>query len=123
MKDHVADMLQRLEQLNQVEEQLEDSRKWTDGGSSDGATIESLRAEIPPSLLLHHDRIRARGRRSVAEVRNRVCSGCPMGRPIGTVAAIKHQSNLLKCENCGRFIFLAGDGLAAPPAPEPAKKP
>jgi len=121
MKDYVADMRQRLEQLNQVEEQLEDSRKWRDDCPSEGAVIESLRAEISPSVLAHHDRLRARGRKSVAEVRNGVCSGCHVGLSIGTVAAVKHQSSLLKCENCGRFIFLAGDGLAAAPAPEPAK--
>jgi predicted nucleic acid-binding Zn-ribbon protein len=119
MKDYVADMRERLEQLNQVEEQLEDSRTWTNEGPGDGAILESLRAAISPSVLVHHDRLRARGRKSVAEVRNGVCSGCHMGLPLGTVAAVKHQSTLLKCENCGRFIFLAGDGLAA----EPAKRP
>jgi predicted nucleic acid-binding Zn-ribbon protein len=121
MKDYVADMRQRLERLNQLEEQLVDSRKWRDDCPSDEAVIESLRAEISPSMLVHHDRLRARGRKSIAEVRNGVCSGCHMGLPIGTVAAVKHQSTLLKCENCGRFIFLAGDGIAA--APQPAQKP
>lgn len=130
MNDYVADMRQRLVQLNRLEEQVQNCRKWNDGSPSDEAIIESLRANISLSVLLHHDRLRARGRQSVAEVKHGVCSGCHMGLPVGTVAALKHQNELLKCNHCGRYIFLAEEEIpvdaASKPqpsaAPHPAKK-
>lgn len=118
MNDYVADIRQRLVQLNRLEEQVQDCRKWNDGSPSDEAIIESLRGNIAVSVLLHHDRLRARGRRSIAEVRHGVCSGCHMGLPVGTVAALKHQNQLLKCDYCGRYIFLAEEEI---PVDAPAK--
>jgi predicted nucleic acid-binding Zn-ribbon protein len=53
--------------------------------------------------------LRSRGRKSIAEARNGVCSACHTSLPVGTVAALKHQVELLKCTNCGRYIFLAAD--------------
>ncbi len=123
MNDYVADMWQRLVELNRLEDQFEASQTRPNDSLEDEALILSLRANISLSALVHHDRLRARGRTSVAEVRHGVCAGCHMGLPMGTAAAVKHPSTLLKCENCGRFIFLAEDELVAAPAPEPAKKP
>ncbi len=122
MNDYVADIRQRLVQLNRLEDQLEASRRRRNGCLDDEALIESLRANISPSLLVHHDRLRSRGRQSVAEVRQGVCSGCHMGLPIGTVSAVKRQSTLLRCENCSRFIFLAEEEFVAAPQPAPPKE-
>lgn len=114
VSEHVADLFQLLERLNRLEEQGETSRK---SGNSPLDT-EALRASISPSVLLQHDRLRSRGRRSIAEVRHGVCSGCHMGLPIGTAAALKHQTALLKCDNCGRYIFPAEDEPAPAPLPD-----
>jgi hypothetical protein len=122
MNDFIADMQPRLEQLNRLEEQSEESRKRGNGSPGDKALIESLRANISPTVLVHHDRLRSRGRRSVAVVKHGVCSGCHMGLPIGTAAAIRHQTELLECNNCGRYIFLAEDELAPASPPGPATK-
>ena len=67
--------------------------------------MESLRAKIPLGVLTHHDRLRSRGRQSVAEVRHGVCSGCHMSLPTGLQAEIQRESTLLECKTCGRFIF------------------
>lgn len=123
MNDYVADTRQQLAQLNRLEDQLKASRIPGKGSLDDEALIASLRANIPLGVLVHHDRLRTRGRKSVAEVRHGVCSGCHIGLPIGTVNALKHQSELVKCNTCGRYIFIAEDELAPPVSPEPAKEP
>jgi len=70
------------------------------------ALIESLRSNLPVSASLAHDRFRAVGKRSVAEVRHGVCTGCHMALPVGMVAALRRSEGLCRCENCGRFIYL-----------------
>jgi predicted nucleic acid-binding Zn-ribbon protein len=128
MNDYVADMRQRLVQLNRLEDQTGESQRRRDQSLDDEVLIESLRANISASVLLHHYRLRARGRRSVAEIRHGVCSGCHMALPIGTQAEVKRQTALLKCENCGRFIFLAQEEMdvsevpAAPKERQPSRR-
>jgi predicted nucleic acid-binding Zn-ribbon protein len=128
MNDYVADMRRRLVQLNRLEDQMGASKRRREQSLDDEVLIESLRANLSPNVLLHHDRLRTRGRRSVAEIRHGVCSGCHMALPIGTQAKVKLQTALLKCENCGRFIFLAQDELdvtevpAAPKERQPSRR-
>src|SRR5580765_5291528 len=38
----------------------------------------ALRADIPPALLDHYDRFRARGKKGIALLVNQVCTGCHM---------------------------------------------
>jgi hypothetical protein len=38
--------------------------------------VEKLRAEVPPPILAHYDRLTARGKKGVALARNGVCSEC-----------------------------------------------
>ncbi len=109
MNDDVADTHRRLAQLNRVQDELESCHRWGDKCASDDAIIESLRANICPTVLVHHDRLRSHGRKSIAEVRNGVCSACHMSLPVGTVAGLKHQMKILRCTNCGCYIFLAAD--------------
>jgi predicted nucleic acid-binding Zn-ribbon protein len=122
MNDYVADMRQRLVQLNRLEDQMGESQKRRDQSLDDVVLIESLCANISPSVLVHHYRLRMRGRRSVAEIRHGVCSGCHMALPTGTQAEVKLQTALLKCENCGRFIFLAPEELDVTEVPAAAKE-
>ena len=128
MNDNVADMRQRLVQLNRLEDQIGESQRRRDQSLDDELLIESLRANISANVLLQHYRLRARGRRSVAEIRHGVCSGCHMALPLGTQAEAKRQTALLKCENCGRFIFLAQEELdvtevpAAPKERQPSRR-
>lgn len=103
----IADLRQRLEQLNQLEDDGALAKRTGRSALNSEALMESLRANMPVGVLAHHDRLRARGRRSVAEVRHGVCSGCHMSLPTGLQAAVQRESTLLKCETCGRFIFPA----------------
>ncbi len=101
----IADLRQRLEQLNQLENDRALATKKGRSALNSNALMESLRAKIPLGVLTHHDRQRSRGRQSVAEVRHGVCSGCHMSLPTGLQAEIQRESTLLECKTCGRFIF------------------
>ena len=112
----IADLHQRLEQLNQLEDDRTLAKKTGRSALNSEALLESLRANLPLGVLSHHDRLRSRGRRSIAEVRHGVCSGCHMSLPTGLQADVQRESSLLKCETCGRFIFAAAS-LVEPPLP------
>lgn len=113
--------LQKLEQLNRLEDESAATRRSGRPALDREALIESLRGNIPPNVLLQHDRLRARGRRSVAEARNGVCSGCHMNLPSGAMLEVKRKSSLVKCDYCCRFLFLAEEEEVWP-ATSPAKK-
>ena len=70
------------------------------------ASIEELRGKIPPQILGHYDRLMARGKKGIVPVRNRVCSACHMGVPLGTIATIMHGTDIQLCDSCGRYLYL-----------------
>ncbi|MFQ3669991.1 MAG: C4-type zinc ribbon domain-containing protein [Verrucomicrobiia bacterium] len=78
--------------------------------------INAARALIPLPILGHHDRMRARGRKSVAAVRHGVCTACHIALSGGAWNQLKKSTDLALCENCGSYIYYAED--PAPP-PEP----
>jgi hypothetical protein len=82
--------------------------------------IEPLRASLPVSVLGHHDRMLARGRASIAAVRDGVCSACHLRLPGAHLASLKHSQDIELCDNCGAFIYLAAPAPAPQPAPAPA---
>ena len=90
------------------------------------AAILDLRGKIPPQILGHYDRLRARGKKGIAAVRNQVCTGCHIRVPVGTIATILHGTDIQLCDNCGRYLYLPGGGNQAgeqPAAAKPAKTP
>src|SRR6266567_5301003 len=76
----------------------------------DETQVKDLRDRIPLPILSHYDRLRARGKRGIAVVRNQVCTGCHMLLPVGVVATLMHDDVQL-CDTCGRYLYL----------PEPAE--
>ena len=85
----------------------------------------SLRAGIPPGLLTNYDRARARGRKGIAILRDRVCTNCRMQSPLAV--AIGLASGAVEvCGNCGLFLCLdpvQPIGLRPEPTQTPAPKP
>lgn len=80
------------------------------------AALEKLRSQVPPQILGHYDRLRARGKKGLALVRNnKVCAECNMQVPIGTVITIIKGADIQLCGNCGRYLFV--EATAAEPAP------
>lgn len=69
--------------------------------------IDSLRARIPTSILAHHDRMRLRGKISVASVRRNICGACNLAIPVGHMPGLRLADDLNVCDHCGTFIFLA----------------
>ena len=94
-------------------------------GESSAKDIESgaagLRARIPPPILAHYDRLRARGKKGVAIVANQVCTGCHMQIPIGVITTLMRAGDVQLCDSCGRYLYLPDPSRN--PAPElPAAK-
>jgi predicted nucleic acid-binding Zn-ribbon protein len=91
--------------------------------------MAELRAQIPPPILAHYDRLVARGKKGIAVVRNQVCSGCHMKLPIGTINTLMQGNDIRLCD-CGRYLYLPApaetqflDNVAASkPAPKPRKR-
>src|SRR5438445_5347090 len=88
----------------------------------DASQAEALRAAIPPAMLQHYERLRARGKKAIAVVRNRVCTNCRMQVPIAVVAALMRGTVAQVCGNCGRYLCLPeaeeAQAVGAPVVPE-----
>jgi C4-type zinc ribbon domain len=72
----------------------------------DAAQAAELRATIPPAIIGHYERLRVRGKKGVALVRNQVCTGCHMHVPIGQITVLMRGDDIQLCESCGRYLYL-----------------
>jgi predicted nucleic acid-binding Zn-ribbon protein len=70
------------------------------------AQAAELRGNIPLPILGHYDRLRVRGKKGVAVVRNQVCTGCHMHVPIGQITVLMRGEDVQLCESCGRYLYL-----------------
>jgi hypothetical protein len=94
--------------------------------SGTNSAADRLRERISPDFLSVYERYRIRGRRAVAVVRNGVCGECHLRIPMGTLVDLMHGDEVMRCGNCGRFLFLPEDApivAATTPAPKPAPIP
>jgi predicted nucleic acid-binding Zn-ribbon protein len=73
---------------------------------SDAAQIAELRGSLPQHVLGHFDRLRLRGKKGIALVRNHVCTACHMRVPVGLIANLMSGTELQICGNCGRYLCL-----------------
>jgi predicted nucleic acid-binding Zn-ribbon protein len=76
--------------------------------------VTSLRGQIPPPILGHYDRLRAREKKGVALVRNQVCTGCHMRQPLGKITILMRGEDIQLCDSCGRYLFLEEQAGSAP---------
>jgi predicted nucleic acid-binding Zn-ribbon protein len=99
-------------------------------GKKAEAQAAELRSNIPQPIMGHYDRLRVRGKKGVAVVRNQVCTGCHMHVPIGQINVLMRGEDIQLCESCGRYLylpdaaeteFLARIEAAKPAAKAPAK--
>jgi predicted nucleic acid-binding Zn-ribbon protein len=94
------------------------------------AECVELRGKLPKPILDHYDRLRARGKKGVAVVRNQVCTGCHMRVPIGQITVLMRGEDIQLCETCGRYLYLPDPAEteflnqveAAKPAAKPRKR-
>jgi predicted nucleic acid-binding Zn-ribbon protein len=68
--------------------------------------IQQLRQKIPAPILAHYNRLRVRGKKGVALVRNGVCAGCHMRLPSGPYATLVRGEDIMICDTCGRYQHL-----------------
>ena len=68
--------------------------------------IQELRTQVPTQILAHYDRLRIRGKKGVALVRNKSCTGCHMQQPIGIITVLMRNEDIQLCDSCGRYLFL-----------------
>ncbi len=80
-------------------------------------------ANIPQPILGHYDRLRVRGKKGLAVVRNQVCTGCHMRVPIGQITVLMRGEDVQLCESCGRYLCLPDPAEAAALAALEAAKP
>jgi predicted nucleic acid-binding Zn-ribbon protein len=100
-------------------------------GRNAAAQAAELREKIPQPVLSHYDRLRVRGKKGVAVVRNQVCTGCHMHVPIGQITVLMRGEDVQLCESCGRYLYLPDAAEAeflahieaAKPVAKPAAKP
>lgn len=84
------------------------------------AAAAELRAKLPAPILAHYDRLRARGKKGLAAVRNQVCTSCHMQLNLAVVMTLKQAQDVQLCQNCGRYLYLPEEPIAVaatPPAP------
>ena len=87
------------------------------------AQTAEFRGLIPPPILVHYDRLRVRGKKGVALVRNQVCAGCHMHVPIGQITVLMRGEDIQLCESCGRYLYLPNPAEAEAAASVEAAKP
>lgn len=98
--------------------------------AAEEAEVSTLRTQIPQTILGHYDRLRVRGKKGIAVVRNQVCTGCHMRLPIGTINTLMQGTDIQLCDTCGRYLYLPTPAetnfveavVAAKPAPKPRKR-
>jgi hypothetical protein len=70
------------------------------------AQAVELRISIPAPIIGHYERLRVRGKKGIAVVRNQVCTGCHMHVPIGQITMLMRGEDVQLCETCGRYLYL-----------------
>jgi predicted nucleic acid-binding Zn-ribbon protein len=96
-------------------------------GPDDETQITGLRARIPHPILGHYDRLRVRGKKALAAVRNQACTGCHMRQPLGKITVLMRDEDIQLCDSCGRYLYLPEESPSEPveqkPEAKPARKP
>ncbi len=121
MKTYTHDIVRRLLELQSLEERLAEFQRSHEKGADVQALIESLRSNLPVTVLINHDRMRKKDKASVAAVRHGVCTGCHLALAVGNVAALR-RGDLRQCGNCGRFLYLVEDEHEQETSPAPGTK-
>jgi uncharacterized protein len=112
--NQAANILQRLRKLAQFDTELRKLSRDTQRYQEMLDKIESQRAPLPTSILVHYDRPTARGKLAIAPVRRGVCGACHLSIPSGRLAELRCQPGELNvCDHYGAFIYLTEDESAA----------
>ena len=64
------------------------------------------RAQVPPPVFAHFERLLARGKNGVATVLDGVCTECHLRISRGKLASLVADQDICLCDNCGRYLYL-----------------
>jgi len=131
-------VLRALIDLNRLEDELRSLGPRSSRKDALAARIADERTKVPPFILAHHDRVRARGKTSTVPVKDWICRSCFISVPSGLRTKLASRDDICVCENCGAYIYWpteqeqadweaeqarkreAALKASAPPAPAPA---
>lgn len=108
MKSFVHNIVHSLLELQTLEDRFQLFRRNNKRVTEVQAQIDSLRADLPAQILAVHDRFQAQGKRSIAEVRHDVCTGCRLQLASGNASALR-RGDLRRCGNCGRYLYVVDE--------------
>lgn len=102
-------VIDALRKLNEFEDQIKDCKESEKEALR--KEINAQRAKIPKPIQGHHDRIRVKGRSSVAAVRTSnstakwICGSCHIEIPRGMHGRLQVVTDITLCENCGAYLY------------------
>ena len=123
MNARIQETTKHLMQLHALEERLSFFVEQDSDTAEVEDLIRALRSQIPTPHLARHDRLRTQGKRSVAECRQGVYSGCHMKVAIGLVPTLLSRDSVQTCEHCGRFLYVSENQPIPAVAPAATSKP
>lgn len=68
---------------------------------------QRLRRELPPQILSAYDRLKAEVKDVVVGVFEAKCGGCHASLAKAALTRLREETDVNRCECCGRFIYLA----------------
>ncbi|MFZ3071523.1 MAG: C4-type zinc ribbon domain-containing protein [Anaerolineaceae bacterium] len=68
------------------------------------ALVSTLPAEI---IQQYQSLLKSKGGRALVEIVDECCEGCGVSIPPGDIQAARSSSKLIRCKNCGRFLYKA----------------
>jgi len=75
----------------------------------ENSTTRKWRKLDPKPIQGHFDRLRARGNKGVAVIRNGTCTACYIKVALGVMLTLRNESDIQLCGNCGRYLSLPDD--------------
>src|SRR3989442_6003213 len=91
------------------------ARVWPKGSQTAFAEqAKVLRREIPQHIVAVYDQIKAKHKDAVVGVFADKCGGCHAPLCKAALARLSAETEVSRCEHCGRFIYLTGGHNFAP---------
>lgn len=88
---------------------------WPTGSQTAFAEqAKALRHEIPLHIVTAYDRLKAENKEAVVGVFEEKCGGCQTPLSQTALKRLSEETDVSRCEHCGRFIYLAGGHNLAP---------
>lgn len=109
----IADSMKRqINLLVQLQDLLETRAQQAAMGARErlgalDSAIQTLARELEPSLATTFVKIHQRHHTAIVPVIHSACAGCGMTLPISQAHAVRAATQLHRCPNCGRFIYIA----------------